>query len=294
MDLDVLRRLLAGETLRRCANSLFLGGGFLKAKSEGFIGEQKQNERAATRHGPPFRVPEGATIFHVTHWKAGSQWMYGILREAFGATETPVHFEHQIFKNAIRPNTVYPTAYLTKEELDAAKPDWPVRYFVIIRDLRDTLVSSYFSFRNSHRAEMGWMPKYRAVLQRLNKEDGLLYMIDVWLHQPAAIQKSWIASGETYYRLEEILTDPARQVGAIFQSICDNASDGDVKRLLGQHSFLTLSGGRKPGQEDPNSHYRKGVPGDWREHFSPKVKSRFKESFGELPRLAGYESDDNW
>ncbi len=254
-----------------------------------------QKNEAETPLPAVFRVPEGETIFHVTHWKAGSQWVYQLLADAFaGAMETPQYFEQHIFKAAIRANAVYPTAYLTKEELEAARPGWPVRYFVVIRDLRDTLISSYFSLRNSHEAEVGWMPKYRAVLQRLNKEDGLLYLIEVWLHHVAAIQRSWLASGEAFYRLEDILKDQIPPVRAIFKSICGNDSAVEIEALLARHSFQSLSGGRKPGQEDANSHYRKGVPGDWREHFSPRVTSRFKERFGELPRQAGYESGDNW
>jgi len=34
------------------------------------------------------------------------------------------------------------------------------------------------------------------------------------------------------------------------------------------HRFSKISGGRKIGQEDNSSHYRKGVSGDWANHFN--------------------------
>ena len=45
---------------------------------------------------------------------------------------------------------MYPTVYATQEEFDSVRlpPAWT--RFVVIRDLRDTLVSGYFSLRHSH------------------------------------------------------------------------------------------------------------------------------------------------
>src|SRR5439155_8186991 len=37
---------------------------------------------------------------------------------------------------------------------------------------------------------------------------------------------------------------------------------------LERFSFTRLAGGRAPGEEDPTHHYRRGVPGDWRNHMT--------------------------
>ena len=52
--------------------------------------------------------------------------------------------------------------------------------------------------------------------------------------------------------------------------------------------------GRKPGEEDVASHERKGVAGDWKNHFSARLARRFKDRFGELLVATGYERDDRW
>lgn len=40
--------------------------------------------------------------------------------------------------------------------------------------------------------------------------------------------------------------------------------------------------------------FRKGVPGDWREHFTDENKSVFKQIAGDLLIKLGYEPDDQW
>jgi hypothetical protein len=39
---------------------------------------------------------------------------------------------------------------------------------------------------------------------------------------------------------------------------------------------------------------RKGIVGDWRNHFTPKVKERAKELIGEALIELGYEKDLDW
>ena len=52
-------------------------------------------------------------------------------------------------------------------------------------------------------------------------------------------------------------------------------------------SFEKMSG-RRPGQEDATSHLRKGVVGDWREHFDDEISFRFESIAGYLLTELGY------
>ena len=67
----------------------------------------------------------------------------------------------------------------------------------------------------------------------------------------------------------------------------------EMNRLLDRYSFKKLSG-RRPGEEDHRSHYRKGTPGDWRSHFTPEHASLFKKMTGDLVVQLGYEKANNW
>jgi hypothetical protein len=69
------------------------------------------------------------------------------------------------------------------------------------------------------------------------------------------------------------------------------------ERLLGivhERDFSRFSGGRQRGQVDVNSHYRRGVHGDWLEHFSLEHLRLFKERYNDLVLQYGYESDPDW
>jgi lipopolysaccharide transport system ATP-binding protein len=222
--------------------------------------------------------------------------MHGILREMFGpAVQQPEYFETQIFGKPIRVGGVYSCAYVCKQEFEAANPPPSTRRFVLIRDLRDTLVSAYFSLRNTHPLETPSVERARIVLQRFNKEDGLLYLMETWLCKSAVIQRSWVESGERCFRLEDSMQNAVEELNCIFREAWQLKIERDeLASLVTRHSFENLSGGRKSGIEDLASHYRKGIAGDWRLHFTPKITSRFKYLYGDLLQKSGYETDDSW
>ena len=79
---------------------------------------------------------------------------------------------------------------------------------------------------------------------------------------------------------------PRRRIRSITSS--------DVRALVEKKSFSKLAGGRQRGQENVESHYRKGTPGDWVNHLNDAHRRRFKDEFGDLLIKLGYESDDAW
>jgi hypothetical protein len=64
---------------------------------------------------------------------------------------------------------------------------------------------------------------------------------------------------------------------------------GILDRIVDAHSFDKLTGGRVKGESNPESHYRKGEPGDWRNHFTPQIADAFRDAYGDLVARLGYE-----
>jgi restriction endonuclease Mrr len=58
--------------------------------------------------------------------------------------------------------------------------------------------------------------------------------------------------------------------------------------------FETITKGRARGVENVMSHYRKGVAGDWINHFTRQHAEAFEASFGDLLTRLGYEEDSDW
>lgn len=223
--------------------------------------------------------------------------MRAVLTDLFGpAVVQPQYFQLQIWSAPPAPGRVYPCAYIGKPEFDTlGTAGVQTRHFVLLRDLRDTLASGYFSLRYTHENAVGEMDAYRRVLNRLSTEDGLRYLAETWLAKSARIQRTWLASpASTWFRVEDCFRDPARSLHAIFRAWGLDVHPAILQRVAEERSFDRLSGGRRPGQEDRSSHYRRGTTGSWRELFSPALARRFAELYNDVLIAAGYEPDAAW
>jgi lipopolysaccharide transport system ATP-binding protein len=242
------------------------------------------------------RIPAQPTIFHVTHWKAGSQWIHKILIDcAPELIVRPEAFLAQIRDRPLVPGKVYPTVYATREEFYSVRlPPWWAR-FVVIRDLRDTLVSGYFSLMCSHAVHHD-VGDWRRLLGPLTVADGLIrLMTDGWLDRSARIQQSWFQAGERLIRYEELLADDVAILSEVLLGKCRLPVSGErFRKAVLANRFERLTAGRPRGREDIFAHERKGVAGDWQTYFDTRIKRVFKERYGRLLIATGYERDLNW
>lgn len=245
---------------------------------------------------PAVEPATGPTVFHVTHWKAGSQWIYAILRECFpDRIIEPRVGNVQVLHYAIQRGFVYPTVYLSKPQFDALGLPENSRWFVVIRDLRDTLVSAYFSFKISHPVLGSDFAALRQKLWDLDQEDGFIYLMDNFLEDCAAIQLSWLEAGEPLIRYEDLLERDVELLSHVLIERCGlEISRERLEEVVVANRFEAQTGGRARGTEDVTAHQRKGVAGDWRNHFTDRIKRAFKARYGGLLVATGYEKDLDW
>jgi len=236
------------------------------------------------------------TVVHVTHWKAGSQWMHKILREcAPDRIVEPKLGETQFLLRPLQPGKIYPTAYVTKQQFDSVRLPRNWRRFVIIRDLRDTLVSAYFSIKLSHPVLDWRLAHWRSVLQSSTCDEGLIYLMDEWLPYCGRIQVSWVEAGEPLIRYEDLLTHDLEIFERVLLNECQlPVSRERLREVILSSRFERLANGRERGQENIMAHARKGIAGDWRNYFSDRVKQSFKTRYGGLLIATGYEPDLSW
>lgn len=245
--------------------------------------------RALQRYAPP-------AVFHVTHYKAGSQWILAILRTlARHRVVTPEVGSAQFLKQPVRPGGVYPTLYVTREQFESVRLPERWRRFVVIRDLRDTLVSSYFSLKVSHSALHSEMDRCRNTLTGLSVEDGMIWLCKWWLARAAGVQRSWAAAGEPLIKYEDLLAGDLDILERVLIRDCGlRVSRVNLRAAVLTNRFEARTRGRRRGTEDPTQHERKGVAGDWRNYFTDKLARHFKDLYGELLVATGYETDDRW
>jgi lipopolysaccharide transport system ATP-binding protein len=230
-------------------------------------------------------------VFHITQWKAGSQWIREILTRCIPHKKVMPSFNGN---EIICRNTVYAAAYLSKQEYESLRPPVDSRYFIVLRDPRDILVSGYYSLKFSHVVLPG-ISKQRKELDSTTLEEGMFRVMDTLVAPCVDIAVSWVKSGAEWIRYEELLK---KDVELLSKALLVDCRLPIKKKALEEAvlacRFEKFSGGRKPGQEDINSHLRKGIAGDWKNQFTPRVKAVFKQRFGEALRLCGYEKDNDW
>ena len=183
----------------------------------------------------------------------------------------------------------------------------------IIRDGRDQAVS--FIHQQGNRAKRGRTHRlspeelakseaYRRSPQELAQtgegmfaEKTLRKAAENWnLRVGQAIEDGPALFGDAYteVRYEDLLERPNEEVERLLGFLEVDTSGALVERCVDSASFEKLSRGRERGEEDPSSFYRKGVAGDWKDHFTECDRQVYKEEAGELLIRLGYEKDEGW
>ena len=90
--------------------------------------------------------------------------------------------------------------------------------------------------------------------------------------------------GENYteVRYEDLLHKPEKEVRRLLAFLGVDSDEKSVTRCIEAASFEKLSKGRKRGEEDPTSFFRKGVAGDWKLVFTQRERETFDREAGEL------------
>lgn len=125
---------------------------------------------------------------------------------------------------------------------------------------------------------------------------------DTWTMEASALAWSEAIDAQFEYKdkydiftlsYEELLQNGTILVGKILEFLGIPTDTETNENMLGVASIKSMTG-RKEGQENKNSFYRKGVSGDWRNHFEEADKDAFKSVTGDRLMRLGYERNDNW
>ncbi len=206
--------------------------------------------------------------------------------------------------------------------------------FHLIRDPRDIVVSAYYSHLYSHPVDnYDELKKEREILQKMSKDEGLIQEMEFNQTVFEDMEKwNYNQDHVMEIKLEDLSRDPYgsfvdifRFLGIVSESrptyqerwnhllaitsrttqkklFSNPIIDISLKKIpyeiaLGiiyENRFQKKTKGRTIGEEDVKSHYRKGVAGDWKNHFNEDHINFFKDKYGQLLITLGYEKDENW
>ena len=189
----------------------------------------------------------------------------------------------------------------------------PVLY--LYRDGRDVMTSLYFDrlrvARHSERPGRGYVDRTYSRLFGKGYDPA-----DVVRHLPRFIEfeftspgrgtpLNWAdhiadwhhpdrAEGIAYLTYEELRRDCAGALGRAIETVTGEPVDEWGIETTVEKLSMKRQTGREPGEADPTQHARKGVVGDWRNHFSREAAQLFDQLAGDTLVRLGYERDRGW
>ena len=190
------------------------------------------------------------------------------------------------------------------------------RAWYLRRDGRDSMVSFYF--HRMREMEAGnpvalrrFGPLYDRILGRgfdpQDSRGNMRAFIEGEFAQPMDARQNWrdhVMSwhdggrgrpGVMYLSYEELLEDPRSVLRAAVEHATGAPPDDWVVDLtVEKYSMARQTGGRAKGEEDRSSFIRKGVAGDWVNHFDRDAARTFDRLAGDALVALGYEADRDW
>ncbi len=196
--------------------------------------------------------------------------------------------------------------------------------FHLIRDPRDICVSAYFSYLKTHDID-NWteLADLRKTLSKKSIDEGLYDVID-FNHQFFEHMGTWDFGDERILelRFENYILNPSktifnimmffdlvkerstlldeivifynRLVFKLFRSSTlairiKKLSKSRIEKIIEELSFKNITKDREIGEENVNSHYRKGIQGDWKKFLKEEHLSYFRSKHPDLLSKLNYE-----
>ncbi|MEW6715889.1 MAG: sulfotransferase domain-containing protein [Chloroflexota bacterium] len=167
--------------------------------------------------------------------------------------------------------------------------------FFLYRDPRDMLVSHVFyatDMNPSHGMHQYYTQRLHSMEERLN---AAIEGVDEPGYELSSVcgrydaYLGWLEQPEVLcLRFEDLTLEQEAALGRVMDFLERRGFTPCVSR---SQAVATLQGAIKPRKSGT---FRKGQPGDWREHFTQKNKARFKAVAGDLLIRLGYEPDNDW
>ncbi len=235
--------------------------------------------------------------------RVGSTWLVHLLRDATGSNmgrwRTPARFlrfgtieltpDSYTYLRKQRAHLLYKSHSLPPTTFEESQN---IKFVTIYRDPRDVLTSANYFLSYLPESRGGLGEKFRALsvterLLWLIEHSEYLEELERWYHAPFAYQ----------VRYEDLLRDTENVLAGIMDWIGIPAQHESIATVVRQNSFETQTG-RKSGVERSEDKIRKGIIGDWRNHFDSACVAAFKSCRdGRWNRLLldmDYESQPDW
>ena len=240
-------------------------------------------------------------VVHITLQKCGSQWVRDVLTAPeiihfSGVAHSGVTMDIGFNKLIDLPYNTFsgPIYGMSQWEWKCWKQDGD-KAIVVLRDPRDLLVSLIYSILYSHSSD-SFVDTYKNIILNLPDEDRFDFMMLTFGGSAARMFLTWsdaLSDSSMLIKYEDLIENQFSEFSHILKWLGWNVPNDTLHAVINRLSFKNRSG-RAPGIENKFSHYRKGVSGDWKNHFSRRHGQLWESLFPGLLKAIGYETDNDW
>ena len=246
-------------------------------------------------------IPEKKVILIADYGRSGQGWLSYMLCYVLNAKYVePYYFlsgalytEDKALRNITsgdlpgREKTAYSMVIKT-HELPATNFHLTDKVIFLMRDPRDVAVSAYFMYRVIIEEDTNRSLKNKIFyLIHRSKLTSFMHTALKW----RKFFRTWTARKDiSLYavRYEDLLTDTEKTLKGILFYLEVSVPDSLLQEAIQKFSFENLSG-RKRGEEDnANPTFRKGIIGDYKNHFSRIDRMLFERICGKEMETLGY------
>ena len=279
-----------------------------------FFGRDYDHEEIPVYAGPvssfirALAVSEELRVWHELPW---NRWTYGYDEDLRNLTRLSIDYflakeASRTGKRIVGDKSPQHTECL--DEMHEVYPD--ARVIHIVRDGRDVAVSAMYHWWRlaKDRAEgifeltpeeleirdeyledrEGFLASGRSIFI----EERLGQLARRWSYRVGKAHHEGTALyGEGYLeiRYEDLLRDTASTLRRVFEFLhATRRGEGVIERCI-QASKFERASNRRQGEEDPNSFFRKGVAGDWRDVFTERDREIYEKLAGDRLIEMGYK-----
>jgi hypothetical protein len=177
-----------------------------------------------------------------------------------------------------------------------------LRMVLLYRHPLDALISMFYRFQAT-----GWLPHPElSAVDNLKKlirlHDGrecipeeyrltqfsLLFPLQRYVQERIV---SWVSSDRCLpVRYEDLVENTSMQLIRVAHHYGLDPTNSAIAKAVENASFEKLSGGRPKGTVDESSHYRRGLPEEWREVLGSEELQIVEGELGKELRLLGYQN----
>jgi hypothetical protein len=151
------------------------------------------------------------------------------------------------------------------------------KFIHVMRDGRDGAISAWSRFRAKLPPEMSW-------------EEYVGWYAKEWVERNRKGLADCNPGASILVQYETLHRDTLAEATRIFEFLGVSSDSEIVAQAVSAASFEALSGGRRQGQVDPKSHYRRGEVEGWRAEFDEAALAAFESVAGDALAEWGYPS----